>query len=206
MNTLDLINAIHAGDSVNIEKQFEYAMTSRIAERLDDMRMSVAKNMFKENEEFVDITLEDIEEFMQTEEFEQLDELSKKTLAGYVSKNAASQVKLAKKDDELRAASDTLGRLGMSDHIYKAKQEVQGNLDKVRDKQGHRSKGMYKALKRLAKEEFEQLDEISKDALKSYVDKSSKEASEAHGKRDLNKFHKRYTGVHKALKKLTKEE
>ena len=90
--TLDLINAIQKGDSVAIEQHFEYAMTTRIAERLDDMRAYVAKSMFNEDVDLYDyedvITESDIEAFMQTEEFEQLDELSKKTLGSYVKKAA----------------------------------------------------------------------------------------------------------------------
>lgn len=147
--TLDLINAIQAGDSTGIEQHFDYLMTSRIAERLDDMRVEVAKNMFKEeveeldeqtwyvydhddekkkikkqlkthsvaklhakklggnhkvasseyyhdnlrqktNEDFEDITPEDIEEFMQTEDFEQLDEISKESLRSYMDKSVQS--------------------------------------------------------------------------------------------------------------------
>ena len=62
MSVLDLVNAIQAGDSQNIEKHFEYEMTNRIAERLDDMRINVAKNMFNEDTEEgydYDLTLED---------------------------------------------------------------------------------------------------------------------------------------------------
>lgn len=93
--TLDLINAIQAGDSTGIEQHFDYLMTSRIAERLDDMRVEVAKNMFKEeveelDEEFEDITPEEIEEFMQTEDFEQLDEISKDHLRSYLDKSMNS--------------------------------------------------------------------------------------------------------------------
>jgi hypothetical protein len=48
MSTRKLIDAIHDGDSINIQAAFESAMASRIAERLDDMRRQVARNMFKE--------------------------------------------------------------------------------------------------------------------------------------------------------------
>lgn len=77
MSVLDLVNAIHDGDSQGIEKYFEEEMTTRIAERLDDMRANVVKSMFNEDTEEgydYDLTLEDYEDFMQTEEYEQLEE------------------------------------------------------------------------------------------------------------------------------------
>jgi hypothetical protein len=46
-NTLNLINAIQAGDAVEIESAFNAAMAEKVAERLDVMRADVAQNMFK---------------------------------------------------------------------------------------------------------------------------------------------------------------
>lgn len=51
MSTLDLINAIEAGDSEGIEKTFQELMANRVSEKLDDMRATVAQNMFKSQEE-----------------------------------------------------------------------------------------------------------------------------------------------------------
>lgn len=48
MSTRDLIDAIQAGDSVAIEQAFQQEMANRIADRLDTMRVEVAKNMFNE--------------------------------------------------------------------------------------------------------------------------------------------------------------
>ncbi len=42
----DLINAIASGDSIAIETAFNTEMATRISERLDDMRVDVARNMF----------------------------------------------------------------------------------------------------------------------------------------------------------------
>ena len=47
MSTRDIINAIESGDSVTIQSEFENAMASRIADRLDTMRQDVARGMFK---------------------------------------------------------------------------------------------------------------------------------------------------------------
>lgn len=43
---LDLIQAIDSGDSVAIESAFNAEMAARVSERLEDMRVDVAKNMF----------------------------------------------------------------------------------------------------------------------------------------------------------------
>lgn len=42
-----LINAIAEGDSVAIEAAFNQEMAARISDRLDDMRIDVAQNMFR---------------------------------------------------------------------------------------------------------------------------------------------------------------
>lgn len=95
MSTRDLINAIAAGDAIEIENAFNSVMAEKISARIDDMRIDVAQNLFAEQveeiEEETELTLEEysveeIESFMQTEEFEQLDELSKDTLSSYRDK------------------------------------------------------------------------------------------------------------------------
>jgi hypothetical protein len=43
----DLIDAIASGDSLAIDAAFNSEMASRISERLDDMRIDVAQNMFR---------------------------------------------------------------------------------------------------------------------------------------------------------------
>ena len=43
----NLINAIAEGDSVGIESAFNQEMATRISDRLDDMRVDVARNMFR---------------------------------------------------------------------------------------------------------------------------------------------------------------
>lgn len=46
-NTLNLINAIQAGDAMEMETAFNSAMAEKVAERLDAMRTDVASTMFK---------------------------------------------------------------------------------------------------------------------------------------------------------------
>ena len=94
----ELIDAIAAGDSLAIEHSFNAEMANRISTRLEDMRVDVAQNMFRtesvESEEvaeeteltFEDYSLEELQDYMMSEEFEQLDELSKDTLKSYLGK------------------------------------------------------------------------------------------------------------------------
>jgi len=55
MSTLDLISAIEAGDAAQIQTTFEHEISSRIADRLDVMRQQVAKNMFNQHNESVEM-------------------------------------------------------------------------------------------------------------------------------------------------------
>ena len=47
MSTRDLIDAIESGNLSAIQQHFQDAIMSRVAERLDTMRIETAKNMFK---------------------------------------------------------------------------------------------------------------------------------------------------------------
>jgi hypothetical protein len=50
----DLINAIDSGDSTTIDTAFENEMASRISTKLDDMKVNIAQNMFKSQQEVTD--------------------------------------------------------------------------------------------------------------------------------------------------------
>ena len=78
MSTRDLIDAIESGNSSAIQQHFQDAIMSRVAERLDTMRIETAKSMFKSSV---------------NEEVEQIDELSKDTLMSYVNKVSADSQK-----------------------------------------------------------------------------------------------------------------
>lgn len=43
----DLIQAIVEGDAANIDAAFNAEMATRVSDRLEDLRVSVAQNMFK---------------------------------------------------------------------------------------------------------------------------------------------------------------
>lgn len=51
MSTKDLINAIIAGDAIQIETSFNATMAEKISAQMDDMRSEVAASMFKAVEE-----------------------------------------------------------------------------------------------------------------------------------------------------------
>lgn len=61
-NTRELIDAIQSGDSTAIQQHFEAAMASRIADRMDTMRQTVAQNMFKEAKQEVAEEAEQVDE------------------------------------------------------------------------------------------------------------------------------------------------
>lgn len=144
-------------------------------------------------------------------EEEQLDELSKKTLGSYI-----------------KIASDS-----RASHGFKAGQNYTKDsekFDKHLDKALTRKKGINSAVKRLTKEETEQLDELSKKTLGSYVKKATddirsnennsgyregrsvetknKDDKKKHdiiGAKNMIAASRRARNVNKAVDKLTKE-
>ncbi len=142
------------------------------------------------------------------EESEQIDELSKDTMGRYI-----------------RKAATKIGTQGVTAGLKIAKDErSQKNFDTI----GKRERGIAAAVKKLTKEESEQIDELSKKTLNSYVIKSLAPSSQksisnlaskggyehgAHGdtnpsagEKEDAKSAKRSLGVLTAVRKLTKEE
>jgi hypothetical protein len=127
------------------------------------------------------------------EEVEQIDELSKKTLGSYVKKAAGDAVTKAYRAGDVRdkdSGKNYMKALG-------------------------RQIGISTATSKLAKEEVEELDELSKKTLGSYVKKASRNLAGREYKRgaekdtstsNLQKSYKRDMGIAKAVDKLTKEE
>jgi hypothetical protein len=130
---------------------------------------------------------------VQKEEVEELDELSKKTLGSYVKKAAGDAVTKAYRAGDVRdkdSGKNYMKALG-------------------------RQIGISTATSKLAKEEVEELDELSKKTLGSYVKKASRNLAGREYKRgaekdasmsNLQKSYKRDMGIAKAVDKLTKEE
>lgn len=124
------------------------------------------------------LTKEDIEGFIQSEEFEQLDELSKQTLGSYISKSAKQAKALSGEAGYRASRSSEMARTGNP-----KSSDAYANLSNRDDNKAEaRLKGINKAIKKLTKEdiedfiqseEFDQLDELSKQTLGSYIKKAS---------------------------------
>jgi hypothetical protein len=110
---------------------------------------------------------------VQNEQVEQIDELKKSTLASYVKK--ASHDVAAKGAMTRQFANDSAAAKKDSDYFGAKKADDKSN--KMFAKSWKRRENMGKAVDRLAKEEYEQLDELSKKTLNRYSDAAHKDFS-----------------------------
>jgi hypothetical protein len=148
------------------------------------------------------------------EEVEQIDELSKGTLASYVPKAARSARIHGQISSEYKSAADRARKSSMKDSLDRLSK-------KYKNKAWSREDGIKRAADKLAKEEVEQIDELSKGTLASYAKASTFDAakqgneiaklgnnlsalSKVNG--PLSKLNKRLAGHGKAVDKLAKEE
>jgi hypothetical protein len=176
MSTRDLIDAIESGSAADIQAAFEGEMASRIAERLDTMRQEVSKDMFNEarkmsskmaedeheddeedeDEEdededelkLEDYSLEEIEDFMMSEDFEQLDELSKRTLGSYAKKAAHDAVIQRKIGADFENRANKARKPGMKSSAEKLGKDYTAKSRK-------RRAGINTAVDRLTKEDVD---------------------------------------------------
>ena len=147
----------------------------------------------------------DVKEGAMCEEAEQIDELKASTLQSYKDK-AQNEIKNRKDSLKYYKAADSKFDGGLKD--WKAK------IDK-------RQRGVAAVDKKLTKEEAEQIDELSKDTLNSYVKGAATDLPrygntlgrlQTHGKlKDVEKsigrsINNRHRGIARAVDKLTKEE
>jgi hypothetical protein len=137
------------------------------------------------------------------EESEQIDELSKKTLGSYVKK----------------AANQSFSK-GVSGGLALASRdpEVESQGVKIVNKAAKRMMGVQKAAGKLTKEESEQIDEISREALASYtvnaahdskkhaVKAALKSQSGKDTSKEYRKLKNREKGIETAVSRLTQEE
>jgi hypothetical protein len=131
-------------------------------------------------EEFDGLSIEEIEDFMMSEDFEQLDEISKKTLGDYIKK--ASHDVATKGAIVRQFSNDAEAKKKEHGGTTGAVRELSAKADKVFNKSWKRRQNMAKAVDRLTKEEAEQLDELSKATLKSYKDKAYDDADRRYQK------------------------
>ena len=143
------------------------------------------------NEEFTleDYSVEELEDFMMSEDFEQLDELSRKTLSSYIGKARSSRnnaVKDLYKSPEGSAERDKNRKTAnnRTDGKERATDTLRGKTNKDRAKKGLPTRyyteeftledySLEELEDFMMSEDFEQLDELSKATLGSYVKKAS---------------------------------
>ena len=240
--TLNLVDAIISGRATDIETAFQEAITDRISIAMESKRTNIAQSMFtKESVEEEELTLEDysveeLEDFMMSEDFEQLDELSRKTLSSYIGKARSSRnnaVKDLYKSPEGSAERDKNRKTAnnRTDGKERAIDTLRGKTNKDRAKKGLPTRYYTEEFELedysleeledfMVSEDFEQLDELSKATLGSYVKKASGKLA-SHGTNLMGsvgnfniknaeyhgtKIDKRQKGISKAVDKLTKEE
>lgn len=172
-----LIESIQEGDAVSVSMLFDKLMAQKLSEAIEDKKVEIAESIFVSQED---------QELM--EDYEQLDELSKKTLGSYVLSNMANTANLHKAKGE----NDTAKQKAM-DLDYGSNREASKHMEPVRSalnksgkeidrKLSKRQFGAYRAVRNLTKEqveeflqseEFQALDELSKDTLGRYVKKAA---------------------------------
>jgi hypothetical protein len=91
MSTTQFIDELAAGNASGAKDILNDMLSARAFEALEGRKVEIAQNIFngsvqEEQLNLEDYSLEELEEFMVSEEFEQLDELSKTTLGSYVNK------------------------------------------------------------------------------------------------------------------------
>lgn len=154
-------------------------------------KITAKMNKLKQNEE-IDLT-----------EMENLCEISKATLASYIPKAAQSARFAGMTAQDMANRSDRARNKSTKDSYHRLSM-------KYKNKAWDREDNIKKAAQKLAKEEVEQIDELSKDTLGNYIKRSSHDAalSARHGGSDpkeLKNAIKRLKGIAKATNKLTQE-
>ena len=198
MTTLvqDLLDSIISGRATDIESSFKSAISDKVLDLVTDMKTEMAQGIFKESLEeeltLEDYSIEEIEEFMASEEFEQLDELSTNLVGKYLDSALYKSSTIRHGDGTVteptpntpqRKAGKNLaaGKLGWTADGATAKIKAVPSWKIAFDKA--------QAKKKLTKEEVEPLDEISDKLATNYTAKSQvayndpKTSSEKKGKR-----------------------
>jgi len=142
---------------------------------------------------------------MTKEEVEQVDEISKAMAGRYINK-AKDSIDMTSYRSGIKD-----GTAISSSTPYKSNNPLERKLTK-------RHKGISMAVKKLTKEESENLDELSKDTLGRYIKKAAtkigtqgvtaglKIAKDERSQKNFDTIGKRERGIGKAVKKLTKED
>ncbi len=153
------------------------------------------------------------------EEVEQVDEISKATLGSYVKKASGAEQPKNVMSPKNVPLTKIAAYQGDSETGHFGKRFNQHTYDKAERLRKNRETGIKRAVDKLAKEEVEQVDEISKAMAGRYVKKAAasvdltawrqgyKEAGAGNPSKQLEKkLSKRHKGIETAVKKLTKED
>lgn len=151
MSVRNIIDAIVSGDSIAVQQSFETEMANRIVERLDVMKQGVAANMFKEHVELAEETTK-IGDSVTITNAKKYDALSPNIVKGKVIGHGKDHVMVQVGTGQMNVHPS---------HIVKEETEL--NLEDY---------SLEELQDFMVSEDFEQLDELSKDALKSYIDQA----------------------------------
>ena len=198
--TLNLVDAIISGKATDIETAFQEAITDKISIAMETRRTEIAQSMFKESAE-------------------QLDEISAEKIVKYSEKSNKEY-----NDPETSDEKKALRRKGLMTgyNKLKARAKVPATSESLEDYSLEELTLEDYSLEELEdfmmSEDFEQLDELSKATLGSYVKKASGKLA-SHGTNLMGsvgnfniknaeyhgtKIDKRQKGISKAVDKLTK--
>ena len=114
MSTTQFIDELAAGNASGAKDILNDMLSARAFEALEGRKIEIAQNIFngsqvqEEQLNLEDFSLEELEEFMVSEEFEQLDEVSKKTAT------SAYVARMGREDDKSPAKA-----VKTMDRIYK---------------------------------------------------------------------------------------
>jgi hypothetical protein len=159
------------------------------------------------------------------EEAEQIDELEKKTLGSYIKKASGAEQPKNVMSPKNVPLTKIAAYQGDSETGHFGSRFNQATYDKAERLRKNRETGIKRATDKLTKEEVEELEELSKKTLGSYVKKAKDQLSRsdhisgielgmrhmgakptARERQHSKRANKRYFNIDKAVDKLTKEE
>jgi hypothetical protein len=165
MSTRDIIDSLFEKDYVSANDAFKIEISSRIKDVLEDKKIEIAGDIYDESVDY------DAYEFDLSEET--LMELSKKTLASYISKATQSKADAEHDKEAAYRAKSALSSMKNKDTSFFSKQNKKGegrarkdyldagrraaqdHLNDLENRSRHvsdkRSKGVNRAISRLAK-------------------------------------------------------
>jgi|LakMenE18May11ns_1017448.scaffolds.fasta_scaffold9611038_2 hypothetical protein len=149
MSTTQFIDELAAGNASGAKDILNDMLSARAFEALEGRKVEIAQNIFngsvqEEQLNLEDYSLEELEEFMVSEEFEQLDELSKTTLGSYVNKASGDATRSAAGSTSFAFRSTAAKNPRVKDAAAKISDEEEARKQK-------RLSGVGKAVKKLTK-------------------------------------------------------